>query len=907
MILRSLVARDFLKFTRLELSGIPGEGTLTIRGPNESGKTSIGEAISFALFGRTLRLDYDQRAEAIRWSQESAEVVLEFEVAPGEGYRVRRRVDKAGGYVAVLESLDEGGVVLAEGPGEVDEQLPTFLGFDFEAFRYAFYLGQKEVDLLLGSAEQGGALERMTGVQALEAAHRRAEAEARDMGDRAREAELRIRLQEELLEELARGGVELEETRDEIEAARQALELARSQVEAAEAAQGGSDDVVEARRRVQAMADRVRMIALSRSLAGRIQELEKKAESSREASAEARKAEEEALALQREHRMFSDSLAELEEFVKARGLEISGAPDRGRDRPKRADKSAAFESETERLQRLVREREASLDKERRLHKDLEEDTGSSKVWLIGGVAIGPILALSLQDPRWFLTLPIAGMAYLILQAQKARAGDAASRITRAEGEILSLQDELGRVRKVGKACDRFLARNKATLLEGLKAIGSDSLHKMAERLEERFPQFWNAPETFQEGYGGVLQEAVEQRRNAFDEALTTSREAAGVAEAARGRLASLVRLAQIPKPSAVTLTGVSPDGLEEAITKDLEAGEKLLLAVEARGDNASGDALANRSAINQAFDLLDPGGETARPDCEGFFRLIRGNEPPGLGRSDDPWPWAQQQAELVQGFLSATGVEEAAPGADPAAMAAAREELARAEAGLAILEKRRDKLEQDAPGAPPEERRGHLAKLQGELDALRQDVRVREVLRETLSATVQRVRSRLFPEVAAYAARLLPRITGGRHGDVRISSEGALQVFAPEAGEYVGLDALSGGARDQLLLALRLAFAGAVVRSRAPEAASHFLFLDEPLASSDEERGQAFLELLEDRGEAFHQVFLVTHRPPGEGADGPMLELTLEATEVVADLASTGSTPPLAEAAAAEVLADASA
>jgi DNA repair exonuclease SbcCD ATPase subunit len=882
---------------------------MTIRGPNESGKTTIGEAISFALFGRTLRLDASERAEVIRWSQESAEVVLEFEVAPGEAYRIRRRVDRAGGYVAVLESLEEGGVVLAEGPGEVDEQLPAFLGFDFEAFRYAFYLGQKEVDLLLGSAEEGGALERMTGVEALEGALARARDEAQDLGDKAREAELRIRLQEELLEELARGGVELEETRDEIASAREAADEARARVEEVEAAQGGSDEVVGARRRVQAMIDRVRLIALSRSLAGRIHEVEKKAEAAREASAEARKGEEEALSLQREHRMFSDSLAELEEFVKARGVEISGTGDAKRERPKRADKSASFESETERLQRLVRERETSLDKERRLHKDLEEDTGSSKVWLVGGVAIGPILALSLQDPRWFLTLPIAGMAYLILQAQRARAGDAATRISRAEGEILSLQDELGRVRKIGKACDRFLARNKATLLEGLRAIGSDSLHKMAERLEERFPQFWNAPETFQEGYGGVLQEAVEQRRAAFDEALASSREAASVAEGARGRLESLVRLAQVPKPSSSGLSGVSPEGLEESITDDLELGEKLLLAVEARGDNESGDALANRSAINQAFDLLDAGGETARPDCEGFFRLLRGNEPPGLSRSDDPWPWAQQQGELVGEFLAATGSEEAAPEVDPAAMAAAREELARAEAGLAILEKRADKLERDKPGAAPEERRGQMARLQKELETLRHDQQVREVLAEMLAATVQRVRSRLFPEVAAYAARLLPRITGGRHGDVRISTEGALQVYAPEAGEYVGLDSLSGGARDQLLLALRLAFAGAVVRSRAPEAASHFLFLDEPLASSDEERGRAFLELLEDRGEAFRQVFLVTHRPQeGEGTGGAQLGLSLDATEVVADMSATASSaPPMPEAVEAEAMADASA
>ena len=63
-----------------------------------------------------------------------------------------------------------------------------------------------------------------------------------------------------------------------------------------------------------------------------------------------------------------------------------------------------------------------------------------------------------------------------------------------------------------------------------------------------------------------------------------------------------------------------------------------------------------------------------------------------------------------------------------------------------------------------------------------------------------------------------------------------------------------------MLLALRLGLARALVASRGI-AGAHFLFLDEPLASADESRGQAFLELLRSFDDEFAQVFVTSTRP----------------------------------------------
>ena len=53
MLIESLLAENFRKYETLEINDIPVNGVITVSGANESGKTSIGEAICFALFGRT--------------------------------------------------------------------------------------------------------------------------------------------------------------------------------------------------------------------------------------------------------------------------------------------------------------------------------------------------------------------------------------------------------------------------------------------------------------------------------------------------------------------------------------------------------------------------------------------------------------------------------------------------------------------------------------------------------------------------------------------------------------------------------------------------------------------------------------------------------------------------------------
>ena len=56
MILKRIEADNILRYRKLRLHDLPAHGQLAVAGPNEAGKTAIGETICFGLFGRTFSL-----------------------------------------------------------------------------------------------------------------------------------------------------------------------------------------------------------------------------------------------------------------------------------------------------------------------------------------------------------------------------------------------------------------------------------------------------------------------------------------------------------------------------------------------------------------------------------------------------------------------------------------------------------------------------------------------------------------------------------------------------------------------------------------------------------------------------------------------------------------------------------
>ncbi|MBE3558244.1 MAG: AAA family ATPase [Ktedonobacteraceae bacterium] len=139
-----------------------------------------------------------------------------------------------------------------------------------------------------------------------------------------------------------------------------------------------------------------------------------------------------------------------------------------------------------------------------------------------------------------------------------------------------------------------------------------------------------------------------------------------------------------------------------------------------------------------------------------------------------------------------------------------------------------------------------------------------------VEAVNERLMRKVIPRTEHYMQQILPLLTGGRYHDAHLVTEPEegsfsggpyqLQVWDSGAGEYVPRAALSGGAADQLSLALRLAFAIALL-PRELNAAPGFLILDEPLSSFDRGRASSLVEVVtgETLGQHFEQVMLISH------------------------------------------------
>jgi exonuclease SbcC len=146
--------------------------------------------------------------------------------------------------------------------------------------------------------------------------------------------------------------------------------------------------------------------------------------------------------------------------------------------------------------------------------------------------------------------------------------------------------------------------------------------------------------------------------------------------------------------------------------------------------------------------------------------------------------------------------------------------------------------------------------LVGELDR-----RLRVIKRaiEGVQSTGESLRNRIRPNVQGYMSAVLPALTSSKYRAAMLDDDYNLQVWDPEAGEYRPKEVYSGGTEDQFLLAMRLSFALALlpeVKGQKPE----FVFLDEPLGSSDEVRRSGIVDYLaQDLSKKFKQIFIISH------------------------------------------------
>jgi exonuclease SbcC len=153
------------------------EGTNLLMGRMGAGKSSVMDAISFALFGtfpalerRKLRLQ-----DIFRLNEDKASVALEFS-CNGADYKVERTLTKGKSRVESDAKLFRGAAMLESGPEPVKTYISGLLAVDYDLFTRAIYSEQNNIDyfLSLDPRRRKEELDALLGLDRFEAARQNA-------------------------------------------------------------------------------------------------------------------------------------------------------------------------------------------------------------------------------------------------------------------------------------------------------------------------------------------------------------------------------------------------------------------------------------------------------------------------------------------------------------------------------------------------------------------------------------------------------------------------------------------------------------------------------------------------------------------------------------------------------------
>ncbi len=126
------------------------EGLIGVFGKNESGKSTIGDAISIALFGLRPNTSY-KKNEIITWGKEKSYLRLEFET--DILYRVERNLGKKNS--ATLKKRNNGTwVTITNTIKSVDNQVQDILGLDYKSFKNSIFIAQNDLNSLSSLSKQ---------------------------------------------------------------------------------------------------------------------------------------------------------------------------------------------------------------------------------------------------------------------------------------------------------------------------------------------------------------------------------------------------------------------------------------------------------------------------------------------------------------------------------------------------------------------------------------------------------------------------------------------------------------------------------------------------------------------------------------------------------------------------------
>ncbi len=895
MILTKLSATNFMKFRELELDDLPRAGLIGILGENEAGKSTIGHAICFALFGCTARPGPEHLASLIRWGADFAEVELCFDLAGRGSFRIFREIDRLGEHLAQLEDLARNRAVC--GTYRVARELSQLLGYSLADFRGSAYLGQGELDHPRAGGDLADAIDRLSGVARIHRAIALAEEHSHEL--RRVHAEVGHALAREretaggsagawdeeaaLLAVIADHEAELAAARDtlaerEVRVAR-VRDLPRRR---AELARGLSQVVALAEARIHAaaigpLAARVRAciaalpeartLAAVRTLTAR----EKQERSD----------------------VFRDALASFTARVVARQSDLDRMLD-----PVRTGS-------------VVDERLCAAAEAAYLATRGRTTLGIALAAMaLGGIGIilTGLRLLSLQLPPLASMgvarhlpdyipyvdglLVAAGLLLAPIGLWQRRAGRRAAarrwlEVSEFDERIEELEYEQALLRR----------ETPIELLSGetFRAVEDDVLRELADRLRrehgdeiaresagqsgeepgatavereaERLRELGQMAERLRQGLEhmaayseflhriGVAGAGTDLRADAGAPGEMHEMPPAGAPDSEARALAAELDELESESASVCRRLGFEPTDAGDAVdASDVPAlaarvlGEESLAetpltltervsALERLGGDLSQEpafraTLDELNALASAADGDDLHGETAAGETASSLART------ALG-AEAALPPAEKLAAMVHDAVTERDGAAKRISELETQLGAARAEFARREAEFTERRRTNHKIEE----------------LESRREDLESDIDRERLASHLLSGAAQQLSSRVVPYLARAIGRALDRITGGRYSRAEIGRGARVRVYSDEKNAFVDPVELSSGTQAQIELAQRLGFAEVMLLAKGLRG-SHFLFLDEPLGGFDRERSTGFIGLLREFTPVFPQIFV---------------------------------------------------
>ncbi|MCS6767567.1 MAG: SMC family ATPase [Candidatus Nitrosocaldus sp.] len=148
--LKSITLRDFISHRDNTIR--LGDGVTVFIGRNGSGKSSVIDAITYALYGEHTR---SSNRNLVRYGASRASIVLEFSMSNRE-YRVEKRLNTNGNLEsAILSELRDGSwKIVAAGERKqagdtMSREIERIIGLDYEKMRVAAIIQQGEIDRII--------------------------------------------------------------------------------------------------------------------------------------------------------------------------------------------------------------------------------------------------------------------------------------------------------------------------------------------------------------------------------------------------------------------------------------------------------------------------------------------------------------------------------------------------------------------------------------------------------------------------------------------------------------------------------------------------------------------------------------------------------------------------------------